>query len=138
MSYAGLPDILLSRLRQRGPETRIAVVGASNDPNKYGNIIVRDLHGRGYTVLPVNPREREIAGLRVYPTVADVPDPVHIVDFVTPPHITEQVLGQLDPAKAEVVFLQNGSWEQATLNLARGRFPVVVHDSCIMVLARTA
>jgi predicted CoA-binding protein len=137
MSHA-LPQGILARLRQRGPQTRIAVVGASNDPHKYGNIIVRDLHGRGYTVLPVNPRETEIAGLHSYATVAEVPDPVHIVDMVTPPRVTDAVLSALDPGKAEFVFLQDGSWDDATLALALQRFPAVVHHACIMVLARTA
>lgn len=133
-----LPEGLLARLRQHGPETRIAVVGASNDPNKYGNIIVRDLHQRGYTVLPVNPRETEIAGLRAYAAVTDLPDPVHIVDMVTPPRVTEAVLNALDPGKADFVFLQDGSWDDSTLALAEERFPYIVHHACIMVLARRA
>ena len=60
------PPEVFEQLRRRGPETRIAVVGASNDPEKYGNIIVRNLAAKGYTVLPVNPRrdrDRGPAGL---------------------------------------------------------------------------
>ena len=62
------PPEVFERLRRRGPETRIAVVGASNDPAKYGNIIVRYLAAKGYTVLPVNPRQSEIAGLPAFRT----------------------------------------------------------------------
>jgi predicted CoA-binding protein len=137
MSHA-LPPGLLARLHRRGPETRIAVVGASNDPNKYGNIIVRDLARSGYTVLPVNPHATEIAGLRCYANVAEVPDPVHIVDMVTPPRMTDIVLSELEPAKTEFVFLQDGSWDESTLTLAQQKFPAVIHHACIMVLARTA
>ena len=44
--------------------TRIAVAGASSNPEKYGNKIVRNLLGKGYTVLPLNPREETIEGLK--------------------------------------------------------------------------
>jgi hypothetical protein len=49
----------------RRTTTRIAVVGASNSPSKFGNIIVKDLLRRGYTVVPVNLHETTIAGLAV-------------------------------------------------------------------------
>ena len=39
------------------PDVRIALVGASNDPAKFGNRIFRDLVAKGYAVWPVNPRE---------------------------------------------------------------------------------
>ena len=55
------PADVIAILKDRSVATRIAVVGASNDPAKYGNVIVRNLHGKGYAVLPVNPKEREIA-----------------------------------------------------------------------------
>ncbi len=86
------PPEVFAQLRRRGPQTRIAVVGASNDPAKYGNIIVRNLAAKGYTVLPVNPREAEIAGLPAFPNLAAVPGPIHIVDVVTPPGVTMKVL----------------------------------------------
>ncbi|MCL4807454.1 MAG: CoA-binding protein, partial [Thermoanaerobaculia bacterium] len=79
------PPEVFALLRRRGPETRIAVVGASNHPEKYGNIIVKNLAAKGYTVLPVNPRETEIAGLPVFPNLESVPLPVHIVNVVTHP-----------------------------------------------------
>ena len=50
----------------RSTKTRIAVVGASNDPSKYGNIIVKNLMAHGYDVVPVNPKEATIAGLPAY------------------------------------------------------------------------
>ena len=131
-------DIARARLRDKSAATRIAVVGASNDPQKYGNIIVRTLAGQGYTVLPVNPREATIADLPAFPDLASAPGPVHIVDLVTPPDVSRKVLKALDPAAVDVVWLQDGSFDDDVVRQAEARFPVVVHHACIMVVARTA
>ena len=80
-----IPDAVTARLTDKSAGTRIAIIGASNNPEKYGNIIPGNLKGKGYTVLPVNPREETIQGLPVYASPAELPDPVHILTFVTPP-----------------------------------------------------
>ncbi len=133
-TQSAIPAPVLERLRRKGPDTRIAVVGASNHPEKYGNIIVRNLHGKGYTVLPINPKEPEIAGLQAYPTVGDAPPPIHLVNFVTPPAVTRNVLDTLDPAVVDTVWFQDGSWDDDVIASARARFPHVVHQACIMVV----
>lgn len=129
-----IPGPVMERLRVKGPETRIAVVGASNHPQKYGNIIVRNLHGKGYTVLPIHPKEAEIAGLPAYESVSKAPAPIHLVNFVTPPAVTRQVLGSLDPAVVDTVWFQDGSWDDEVIAAARARFRHVVHQACIMVV----
>lgn len=57
----------------------VAVIGASPDPGKGGNIIVSNLQ-KGYRggIYPVNPRYQDINGLKCYPAVEDVPDPVDL------------------------------------------------------------
>jgi len=46
---------------------RIAVVGASRSPRKFGNKVFRELQSRGYAVYPVNPRAEEVEGQKCYP-----------------------------------------------------------------------
>lgn len=130
------PPAVLARLRKRGPETRIAVVGASNDPSKYGNVIVKDLSAKGYTVLPVNPREAAIAGIPAYPDLASVPAPVHIVNVVTPPAVTRRVLEEASSLGLPAVWLQDGSWDEEALGLAAKSPFLTVYDACIMVASR--
>ncbi len=132
------PPEVFETLRQRGPATRIAVVGASNDPAKYGNIIVRNLAGKGYTVLPVNPKEKEIAGLPAYPNLASVPGPVHIVDVVTPPPVTKGVLAEAARLGLPAVWLQDGSYDDSVLELATKAPFKTVYEACIMVAAGQA
>jgi predicted CoA-binding protein len=127
------PPEVLDLLRSRGPQTRIAVVGASNNPEKYGNVIVRNLAAKGYTVLPVNPRETEIAGLPAYPSLQAVPGPVHLVNVVTPPAVTKGVLEEAGRLGLPAVWLQDGSWDDAALEVAAKQPFRTVYDACIMV-----
>ena len=120
----------------RDRRTRIAVVGASNDPKKFGNIILNDLLVRGYDVVPVNPHDERIAGLRVYRSLADVPKPVDIVDVVTPPSSTLTILRDAELAGIGLVWLQPGSFDAEVLAKAAASPFRTVHDACIMVEAR--
>ena len=127
------PPEVFEQLRRRGPQTRIAVVGASNDPAKYGNIIVKNLAAKGYTVLPVNLREGEVAGLPAFPNLAAVPGPVHIVTVVTPPAVTRKVLEEASRLGLPAVWLQDGSYDETVLDMAAGAPFRTVHEACIMV-----
>jgi predicted CoA-binding protein len=127
------PPEVFEILRRRGPATRIAVVGASNDPTKYGNVIVRNLAAKGYTVLPVNPHEKEIAGLPAYPNLAAAPGPIHLVDFVTPPGVTRSVLEAATQLDLPAVWLQDGSYDEAVLAIAAKAPYRTVYEACIMV-----
>lgn len=124
---------MLEVLRRRGPQTRIAVVGASNDPSKYGNIIVRNLAAKGYTVLPVNPRETSIAGLPAYPDLASAPGPLHLVDIVTPPEVTTGIVEQAARLGLPALWLQDGSYDEATLAAVEKASIPTVYEACIMV-----
>ncbi len=127
------PPEVFEILRDKSSATRIAVVGASNDPSKYGNVIVRNLAAKGYTVLPVNPREKEIAGLPAFPDLASVPGPVHLVDVVTPPSVTRKVLEEAARLGLPAVWLQDGSYDDDALAVAAGAPFKTVYEACIMV-----
>jgi uncharacterized protein len=127
------PPEVFEILRRKTAATRIAVVGASNDPSKYGNVIVRNLSAKGYTVLPVNPREKEIAGLPAFPDLASVPGPVHLVDVVTPPPVTRRVLEEAARLGLPAVWLQDGSYDDAALAVAAAAPYKTVYEACIMV-----
>jgi predicted CoA-binding protein len=122
----------------RDTATRIAVVGASNHPAKFGNIIVKNLLRHGYTVFPVNLHETTIAGLSVYRTLMDVPKPIDIVDVVTPPASTRQVLKDAAAAGCGLVWLQDGSFDRSVIEEADALPFKTVHHACVMVVAAQA
>ena len=122
-----------------GEEVRIAVVGASADPDKYGNIIVRNLKGKDlYTLWPVNPREERIEGLPVYRSLADLPGRPEIVNVVTPPRVSLQVLEEAERLGCERIWFQEGSFDDKVLERLEELSIRGVHGACIMVAAARA
>ena len=73
-------------------QNTFAIIGATNNPEKYGNQIFKNLRGRGYEVYPVNPILEELEGVMCYASLSDIPVKVDVVDFVVPPEVTEQIL----------------------------------------------
>ena len=71
-----------------------AVVGSFRNESKYAYKIMKDLKQKGYEVYPVNPNIKEVEGLKCYSTVLELPIAVDVVDLVTPPHVTEQIVKQ--------------------------------------------
>ena len=63
----------------------VAVIGASNNRSKFGNRAVRAFQQQGYTVIPINPHETEVEGLKAYASVLDVPGPIDMASFYVPP-----------------------------------------------------
>ncbi|ASJ12671.1 CoA-binding protein [Thermococcus thioreducens] len=88
---------------------RIALVGASPNPDKYGNVILRDLLEKGFEVLLVNPKYDEIEGLRCYRSVRELPKDVDVIVFVVPPHVGLQVAKEAVEAGFKRLWFQPGA-----------------------------
>lgn len=110
-----------------------AVVGASGNRDKFGYRIFRSLHQAGYTVYPVNPNEQELDGVRVYPTLADLPEPPEVVDVVVPPPVTEQIVRQVQALGLERVWMQPGAESEEAIEYCQQHGIAVVYDACAMV-----
>jgi predicted CoA-binding protein len=59
--------MVLQKLKEKN--TRIALIGASNDPSKFGNRIYRNLRTKGYNIIPINPKENKIEGDKAYASI---------------------------------------------------------------------
>jgi len=75
----------------------VAVVGASKDPFKWGNMLLKAILKSGFEgrVYPINPKEKEIEGLPCYPTVKDVPDDIDMAIIVVPARIVPMIFKDL-------------------------------------------
>lgn len=60
-------------------KNKVAVLGASANPDRYSNMLIKRLRGRGHEVFPINPGLSVIAGLPVFPTVGDLPSGVDVL-----------------------------------------------------------
>jgi uncharacterized protein len=96
----------------------IAVIGASNDRRKFGNRAVRAYQQQGYTVIPINPHESEVEGLKAYRSVLDVPGPIDMASFYVQPEVGEQVIGEVARKQIPEVWLNPGAESEALLTRA--------------------
>jgi len=97
----------------------VAVIGASNDRRKFGNRAVRAYRLRGYTVVPINPHETEVEGLRAYKSVLDVPGPIEMASFYVPPDVGERVIEEIARKRIPEVWLNPGAESDALIARAR-------------------
>jgi acyl-CoA synthetase (NDP forming)/RimJ/RimL family protein N-acetyltransferase len=78
----------------------VAVVGASSDPTKIGHAMFVNLLRMGFegTIYPVNATAQHVSGVRAYPSVLDVPEPIDLVVIATPaagiPELVEQCIAR--------------------------------------------
>lgn len=114
-------------------QKRFAVIGASDNPEKYSNKIVKDLKNRGYEVFPVNPRLKEVEGLVCFSSLANITCKVDVVDFVVPPAVTEEVLKQCVGLGIRRIWLQPGSESEAAIAYCRENNLNVVYNVCVMM-----
>jgi uncharacterized protein len=87
----------------------VAVIGASSNRQKFGNRALRAFREQGYTVVPINPNEQEVEGLKTYSSVLDVPGPIDMATFYVPPEIGEQVIDEVAQKKIAEVWLNPGA-----------------------------
>jgi predicted CoA-binding protein len=114
----------------------IAIVGASDNREKYGNIIYRDLRDAGYKVIPVNPRADTVEGDKCYHTLSDIPTKVDVVDTVVPPHITEQIVKECKKIGITKVWMQPGSESEEAIVFCKDNGIEVIYENCIMAQRR--
>jgi predicted CoA-binding protein len=93
----------------------VAVIGASADRRKFGNKAVRAFARRGYRVVPVNPREREIEGWPAYPSVLDVDGPIDVATVYVPPPSGERVMEDVARKGIPELWLNPGSESPAVV-----------------------
>jgi predicted CoA-binding protein len=97
----------------------VAVVGASSNRRKFGNRAVRAYRHQGYTVIPINPHETEIEGLKAYPSVLDVPGPIDMASLYVPPDVGERVMDEIARKDIREVWLNPGADGDAVIARAR-------------------
>ena len=124
-----MQDLIKEFMAQR----RFAIVGATNNPEKYGNQIVKNLKNRGYELYPVNPGLKEVEGIKCYPALANIPVKADVVDFVVPPDVTISILHQCQELGLERIWLQPGSESEAAIDFCRVNNLKVVHSVCVML-----
>ena len=92
----------------------IAIIGASMDENKIGNVILRNLVSSGFSgrIYPVNPSYSEIMDLKCYPSVKDIGDPTSIAVIVLPAHVVPQTVEDCISAGVKFLIIISGGFAE--------------------------
>jgi uncharacterized protein len=113
-------------------ETRtIAVVGASDNPEKPAHRIPAYLQSQGYRIIPVNPRGGEIFGETAVASLAEIGETVEVVDVFRPPVEAEAVARQAIEIGAKVLWFQPGTHTEKAVELARAGGLEVFFEICM-------
>ena len=122
----------------------IAVVGASRDPMKPSHTVPRQMLSHGWRIIPVNPFVDEVFGIKTVPTLADIDEPIDLVDIFRPAADALEVVRQAIAIKAPAVWLQSGIVSAEARRIATEAGLDYVEDRCLAVeravagLSRTA
>jgi uncharacterized protein len=109
----------------------IAVIGASQKPERPSHWISAYLKEHGYKVIPVNPGHTEILGDKCYKTLSDIPEPVDIVDIFRDPKAVPGIVEEAIAKKAKVVWMQQGIVHNAAAEKAKAAGLAVIQNKCI-------
>jgi uncharacterized protein len=114
----------------------ITVVGASAATAKPAHYVPAHMQEHGWRIVPVNPHEDEILGERVYRSLADVPEPVGLVDVFRPSAATPDIARQAVAAGATALWLQLGIASDEARAIAEDAGLLYVEDRCLIVEQR--
>ena len=110
----------------------VAIVGASARPDRPSHRVMQFLLEQGYRCIPVNPASeaREILGQTVRSSLADVGEPIDVVDVFRRPEELGAVVDEAIAAGAQAVWMQLGLRDEAAAGRAERAGLRVVMDRC--------
>ena len=109
----------------------IAVVGLSPNPARPSHGVAQAMQGFGYTIIPVHPAAREILGAQVYPSLADIPVAVDLVDVFRRAEHIDDIVNDCLRLKLKNLWIQEDILNEPAALRARAGGMWVVMDRCI-------
>ena len=111
----------------------VAVVGLSPKPERDSHKVAKYLKEQGYSIIPVNPGQREILGSKSYPSLKAIPFPIDIVDIFRRPEAIPPIVDEAIEIGAKVVWMQLGIAHNEAADKARKAGLEVVMDKCVKI-----
>jgi hypothetical protein len=97
----------------------VAVIGASNNRDKFGNKALRAFAKQGYSVIAINPNVSEVEGYRTFASVLDVPGEIDMATMYVQPDVGVRVIEELARKQVPEVWLNPGADGPAVVRRAR-------------------
>ncbi|ADO57300.1 CoA-binding protein [Paenibacillus polymyxa] len=113
----------------------IAVVGLSDKSDRTSYMVSYAMQKRGYRIIPVNPAAagQTILGETCYASLAEVPEPVELVNVFRRSEYCAEVAREAAAIGAKILWLQQGIISQEAADIAQEHGMMVIMDRCIKV-----
>jgi len=125
---------LLELIKQ--PNISIAVVGATDNPSKFGHTIYCDLKHKGYRVYPINPKRLTVDGDWAYINLQSLPQIPDLVNVIVPPQATLDIARECLTLGIKNIWLQPGAQSPEVVAFLEENGFKYLARSCIMVETR--
>lgn len=117
------------------PQTRsIAIIGASNNRNKFGNKAVRAYLQKGYKVYPVHPLLEAVEGIKAYKSVLDIPEDVDVASFYVPASVGLKVVEEIAKKGIKEIYLNPGAESEELIKKTKGLGINVIQACSILAI----
>ncbi len=110
---------------------KIAIVGLSPKEERDSNKVAKYLMENGYEIVPVNPGQKEILGLKCYKTLEEIPYAVDVADLFLNPTRVPPVVDQAIKKRTGIIWMQLGVIHNEAAQKAREAGITVVMDKCM-------
>lgn len=115
------------------PKLTYAVVWASNNKDKYGYKVFKDLIDKWFKAIAINPSENKILWEQVYSTLSNYNQKIDIAIFVLPPKIGIKVLEDVKKLDIKQVWFQPWVEDNKTIDYCKKNNIEYIANSCIMI-----
>ncbi|OQA53968.1 MAG: hypothetical protein BWY42_01763 [Candidatus Omnitrophica bacterium ADurb.Bin277] len=114
----------------------VAVIGASDKPERYACMAVRLLLEKGHTVFPVRQRVREIDGLRVYPSLGNITAPIDTITLYVGKSTSAAMAADILACRPRRIIFNPGA-ENEALERQAGETGIQTVRGCTLVMLKT-
>jgi predicted CoA-binding protein len=114
----------------------VAILGASNKPDRYSFLAQELLTQAGHQVYPVNPKDSEVAGVKCYKNLSEIKEAIDTVTiYINPSRLTDYLEELINLKPKRVIF--NPGTESAEVEAELKRHDIAVIHACTLVLLKT-
>ncbi len=110
----------------------IAVVGLSDNPDRYSYQVAEYLMNQGFKIIPVNPNIDSVFGLKSYSSLSEIKEPVDVVDIFRRSEFVGPIVNEAIKIKAKTVWMQEGVEDAVAAAKARAAGLIVLMNVCMM------
>ena len=110
----------------------IAVVGMSPKPERPSHYVAMYMKGQGYNIIPVNPIHNEIAGMKSFPSLLEIPQTIDVVDVFRRSEFVLPIVESAVTIGAKALWLQDGVINEEGSAIAKKAGLLVVMNDCML------